>query len=114
MSDPDTSHPAVTDAGFRTVGDGGKLPDGWVNPYYLEDRKHRISVARVGDDLYAFDDLYAGLPLSAGLLEGAVIMSQGDGSQFDLRDGSVVRGPASSPLTTYDVEEVEGQIRVRV
>jgi hypothetical protein len=33
-----------------------------VNPYYLDDLKHRASVAHVGNDqLYAFDDLYGAM-----------------------------------------------------
>jgi 3-phenylpropionate/trans-cinnamate dioxygenase ferredoxin component len=100
---------------FRIVGDSDKLQADWVNPYYLDDLKHRVSVARVGDDqLYAFDDLYGSMPLSAGLLTGTVIMSQGDGSQWDLTDGSVVRGPATEPLRMYEVDESDGQIRVRI
>ncbi|MFV0315835.1 MAG: Rieske (2Fe-2S) protein [Microthrixaceae bacterium] len=100
--------------GYRAVGPSAGLQDNWVNPYYLEDLKHRVSVARVGEALYAFDDIYANYPLSAGLLEGSVIMSQGDGSKWDLTDGSVVRGPADTPLVTYEVIEKDGTILVRV
>ena len=42
---------------FRTVGPGDAIPNDFVVPYYLDDRKLRISVARVNDRLYAFDDL---------------------------------------------------------
>ena len=42
---------------FRTVGPGDAIPNDFVVPYYLDDRKVRISVARVDDRLYAFDDL---------------------------------------------------------
>ena len=42
---------------FRPVGQGDAIPNDFVVPYYLDDRKLRISVARVGDRLYAFDDL---------------------------------------------------------
>ena len=42
---------------FRTVGPGDAIPDGFLVPFYLKDRKLRISVAHVGDHLYAFDDL---------------------------------------------------------
>ena len=44
-------------AAFRTVGKGDAIPNDFVVPYYLDDLKRRISVARVGDHLYAFDDL---------------------------------------------------------
>lgn len=104
----------MSDTGFRTVGDSSALEDNWVNPYYLDDLKHRVSVARVGDRLFAFDDLYGDMPLSAGLLTGTVIMSQGDGSQWELRDGSVVRGPATEALVIYDVREADGSIQVKI
>ena len=63
---------------FRTVGPGDAIPNDFVVPYYLDDRKLRISVARVDDRLYAFDDLCTctgvPCPLSGGLLAGTTIM----------------------------------------
>lgn len=42
--------------------------------------KQRVPVVRVGSAVYAFDDIYESAngrcPLSAGLLDGTVIMSQ--------------------------------------
>jgi hypothetical protein len=46
----------ATDA-FRRIGPGDAVPNDFVVPYYLDDRKLRVSVARVHDRLYAFDDL---------------------------------------------------------
>lgn len=100
--------------GMRTLGPLSELPDEWARAYYLEDLKHRVAVARVGDQLFAFDDLYIEMPLSAGLLTGTIIMSQGDGSQWELRDGSLVRGPATEALVMYDVREVDGNIQVKI
>ena len=58
---------------FRTVGPSDAIPNDFVVPYYLDDRKLRISVARVDDRLYAFDDLCTcadqACPLSGGLLD---------------------------------------------
>jgi hypothetical protein len=34
---------------FPTVGPGDAIPNDYVVPYYLDDRKRRVSVARVGD-----------------------------------------------------------------
>ena len=103
------------DAEFRTVGDAADLPDNYVNPYYLEDRKLRVTVARVDGSLYAFDDLcpHEACPLSAGLLTGTTLMCQCHGSKFDVTTGAVLRGPAEKPLTTYEVREQDGQIQVR-
>ena len=48
--------PELPTAAFRAVGQDDAIPDGLVVPFYLNDRKLRISVAGAGDHLYAFDD----------------------------------------------------------
>lgn len=102
---------------FRTLGPGDAIPDDFVVPYYLDDRKLRVSVARVEGRLHAFDDLCAcaeqSCPLSGGLLEGTTIMCQCHGSRFDVATGAVVRGPATEALVRYEVQEVDGEVRIR-
>jgi 3-phenylpropionate/trans-cinnamate dioxygenase ferredoxin component len=106
---------SATTADFRTVDKADRLPEGYVNPYYLEDLKQRVSVARAGGKLYAFDDLcpHEACPLSAGLLTGTTLKCQCHGSQFDVTSGAVLQGPATRALTTYDVREEEGEIKLR-
>jgi nitrite reductase/ring-hydroxylating ferredoxin subunit len=110
---------ALADGVFRTVGRGGDaVRNDFVVPYYLTDRKVRISIARVADRLYAFDDLctcsdHGACPLSGGLLTGTVIMCQCHGSRFDVTTGAVIGGPAIRPLNVYEVYEVEGNIQIR-
>jgi 3-phenylpropionate/trans-cinnamate dioxygenase ferredoxin component len=99
---------------WRTLGDGTGLPDNYLNSYYLEDLKRRVAVARVDGKLFAFDDLYEGCPLSGGLLSGTTLMSQCDGSQFEVTSGAVLRGPAKEPLKLYEVREQGGKIRLRI
>jgi|SRR5580704_12940926 nitrite reductase/ring-hydroxylating ferredoxin subunit len=106
--------PTNTTLSYRILGPSAELPDNYVNPYYLEDLRHRVAVARITGKLFAFDDLYRDCPLSAGLLTGTTIMSQGDGSQFDVTSGAVLRGPATARLATYEVRETSGQIEVRI
>jgi nitrite reductase/ring-hydroxylating ferredoxin subunit len=102
---------------FRTVGQGDGIPNDFVVPYYLDDRKLRISVARVDDRLYAFDDLCTcadqRCPLSGGLLTGTTIMCQCHGSRFDITTGAVINGPATEALHAYEVRDVEGSIQIR-
>ena len=103
---------------FRTVGRGDAIPNDFVVPYYLDDHKLRVSIARVDSRLYAFDDLCTcapdACPLSGGLLTGTTIMCQCHGSRFDISTGAVINGPASEALNVYEVQEVEGRIRIRV
>ena len=102
---------------FRTVARGDAIPNDFVVAYYLQDRKLRISIARVGERLYAFDDLCTcaqePCPLSGGLLTGTMILCQCHGSQFDIITGAVVKGPATKALNVYEVQEVEGTVRIR-
>jgi 3-phenylpropionate/trans-cinnamate dioxygenase ferredoxin component len=106
----------ATDA-FHTVGPGDAIPNGAVAPYYLDDRKLRISVARVGDHLYAFADICTcsdeGCPLSGGLLTGTTLMCQCHGSRFNVTTGAVINGPATEALNVYEVQEVDGSVQVR-
>jgi len=103
---------------FRTVGRADAIANDFVVPYYLGDLKRRISVARVDDRLYAFDDLCAcaerACPLSGGLLTGTTLMCQCHGSRFDITTGAVINGPATLPLNVYAVQEVDGDIQVRL
>ena len=110
MTEPDT-------ADFRTVGPGEEVPNDSVATYYLDDRRRRISVARVGNRLYSFDDLCTcareACPLSGGLLTGTTILCQCHGSRFSIATGAVISGPATEALNVYEVREVDGSIQIR-
>jgi nitrite reductase/ring-hydroxylating ferredoxin subunit len=102
---------------FHFLGRSEVITCDSVVPYYLEDRKLRVSIARVRDTLFAFDDLCTCAsevcPLSAGLLAGTTIMCQCHGSRFDVTTGAVINGPATRALNVYEVQEMEGSVRIR-
>lgn len=56
---------------------------------------------------------HAGGPLSEGKLEGDVVQCPWHGSRFNVRDGSVVDGPATFPQPCFEARVREGQIEVR-
>jgi nitrite reductase/ring-hydroxylating ferredoxin subunit len=106
----------LASARSHTVAPSDAIPNDLVVPYYLDDRKLRISIARVDDVLYAFADLCTcaeeRCPLSGGLLEGTTVMCQCHGSRYDIATGSVISGPATQSLTTYAVDEADGHVRI--
>jgi nitrite reductase/ring-hydroxylating ferredoxin subunit len=108
----------VTDA-FGAIGPEDTFPNGFVIPFYMNDRKRRIAIARVDGRLYAFDDLCTcadeACPLSGGLLTGTTIMCECHGSRFDITTGAVINGhgPATNALDVHEVHEIEGSIRIR-
>lgn len=72
-----------------------------------------VAVFRVGGQLYAIDARcsHVGGPLDRGAVAGTQVTCPLHGSVFDVRDGSVVRGPAATPVTAYRAH-LEGETLV--
>jgi len=68
-----------------------------------------VNVSSADGRLYAFDDTcpHAGCSLGDGELDGTTVTCPCHGSQFDVRSGAVVRGPAGEPVRSRAVT-VEG------
>jgi nitrite reductase/ring-hydroxylating ferredoxin subunit/uncharacterized membrane protein len=56
---------------------------------------------------------HAGGPLSEGKIEGDTVICPWHGSQFCLRDGKVLNGPATIPQPALEVQTRQGQVFVR-
>lgn len=70
-----------------------------------------VAVFNVGSLLYGVDEkcTHVGGPLDRGAVSGTTVTCPWHGSQFDLRTGAVVRGPASRPVKSYRVHaEADG------
>ena len=74
-----------------------------------------IAIVRTGGEFYALqnDCTHAGSPIGEGDIVGDnIIECPGHGSNFNVVTGEVVEGPADEPLETYEVEVVDGMVRV--
>jgi nitrite reductase/ring-hydroxylating ferredoxin subunit len=72
-----------------------------------------IALHRVGDHIYATDDLCTHEKWSLGedgMLEGHEIVCCLHLAAFDVRDGAATRFPAMVPLNVYPVRIVEGEV----
>jgi len=57
---------------------------------------------------------HRGCLLSSGEVEGESITCPCHGSRFDLRDGSIERGPATAPQPVFEARVGEGGIEIRL
>ena len=76
----------------------------------------RVVVGRCSEGLFAFSDhcTHRGGPLSDGALVGCTVQCPWHGSQFDIRSGHVVAGPAQEKIKTYSTEIKNGEVFVQL
>jgi nitrite reductase/ring-hydroxylating ferredoxin subunit len=74
-----------------------------------------VLLVRDGDRIFAIHDRcsHRGCSLSEGTLEGEQIVCACHGSRFDLRDGSLCGGPATSAQPAFQVRLQDGRVEVR-
>lgn len=77
-------------------------------------RDRRIVLARTEQGYTAFDDhcTHRGGSLAGGAMICGTVQCPWHGSQFDVNTGAVKAGPAETPISTYRVEEVGGDVRL--
>jgi nitrite reductase/ring-hydroxylating ferredoxin subunit len=98
-----------------TVAPGAaEMADGESTRVVVDDTP--VMLVRHGDEFHALHDRcsHRGCSLSGGEVEGEIVTCPCHGSQFDLRDGSVRRGPATAPQPAYEARKQDGEIQVRL
>ena len=76
-----------------------------------------IALARTEEGaLAAFDQWcsHEECPLADGDLEGDRVLCYCHSSEFDIWTGAVLRPPATEPIRVYEVDAVDGEVRVRI
>lgn len=98
---------------FVAVMDAKDLHDG--KPVRVMAGKAAVLLVRAEDRVFAVAETctHLGGPLSEGKLEGTSVRCPWHGSRFCLENGSVLDGPATFPVRTFEVRERDGKIEVR-
>jgi nitrite reductase/ring-hydroxylating ferredoxin subunit len=98
---------------WTAVLDDADVPDGRMR--CVEADGTAVMVARTGGHLYALSNhcSHRGGPLHEGELDAGTVTCPWHDSVFDLRDGSLVHGPAAYPQPAWDARVREGRIEVR-
>ncbi|WP_122442481.1 Rieske 2Fe-2S domain-containing protein [Mycobacterium attenuatum] len=98
---------------WTAVGAGVELIDGQM--LSAEANGTPVLLVWEGGNVYAIHDRcsHRGCVLSEGKLESHVITCSCHGSQFDVRDGTLLHGPATVSQPSLDAREVNGRIEVR-
>ena len=75
-----------------------------------------VLLLRHGDHFHAIHDRcsHRGCSLAEGELEKETITCACHGSRFSLRDGSVLRGPATVGQPAYEVRESDGKVEIKL
>jgi len=99
---------------FERVALETDVPEGGVFGVTLASGD-RVCLVRWNGDLFAISDecTHAGFPMTEGSVGSACDIECGlHGAVFDLRDGSVLSGPADEAIKTYQIKTDEGSIWV--
>ena len=99
---------------WTAVGDGQAFPNGEPRAAIAQDTP--VLLLRHGDGIHAIHNRcsHRGCMLSDGEAEGHVVTCACHGSQFDVRDGSVVRGPATAGQPAFETRERDGQVEIKL
>lgn len=81
----------------------------------VEHGEDPLVLLKDGETIYAASATctHVGGPLDEGELSGTCVTCPWHGSEFDLRDGRVIHGPATTPIHAYETRVMEGQVEVR-
>lgn len=99
---------------FVRVARSGQVGEGSVRRFIVADTE--LAIARVKGKVYALHNLCTHLacPLSSGKIRNDRLHCLCHGSVFDPATGEPTNPPATRPVKTYPVREIDGQIYVAV
>jgi 3-phenylpropionate/trans-cinnamate dioxygenase ferredoxin subunit len=100
--------------GFVRVASLAEIPDGELRAYEVP--TGRVGIAHVENELFAFGDecTHEGCSLAEGGLgaQEESVVCPCHASEFDLRTGEPIEGPAEDPVPVFAVRVTEGWVEV--
>lgn len=98
---------------WRPAAGAAQLPEGQPTRVVVDETP--VLLLKTRERIYAIHDRcsHRGCSLAEGTVEGQEIVCGCHFSRFDLRDGSVTRGPATAPQPAFQVRERDGVLEVR-
>lgn len=109
----DTTAFQHSEAEWTDVGDPAEVLAGQLTAADLDGVP--LVLTRLPDRVVAYADrcTHRGAPLHEGTVEDGCVVCPWHDSAFDLQDGSVARGPASRPQSSFEVRVSEGRLQAR-
>lgn len=100
--------------GFIKVTNTNELSSGKIVSFEVDDKK--ILVVNLESKYYAIGNLctHMGCVLSRGVLSGEIVECPCHGSRFDVKTGSILKGPAKKPEPVFQVKVEGDEILVNV
>lgn len=76
----------------------------------------RIAVANLNGKYFGFNDIcpHRGCSLVEGKLEGSTLICPCHGSQFDVTNGALLKGPATTGIDAYELEVVGNELTLKL
>lgn len=110
----ETDAAAQTDGDFHRAARSGQVREGSVRRFVVQNTE--VAIARLNGKAYALHNLCTHLAchLSSGKVENNGLTCLCHGSIFDLASGEPINPPASRPVKTYPVREMDGHIYVAI
>ena len=100
-------------AEFEVVGRADDLTEGEMQAFDVGGTQ--VAVANVAGEFHAFGDTCTHLQcsLAEGDLEETTVTCPCHGSEFDVTNGEVLRGPAREPVGAYEVRAEGGNLEIK-
>jgi nitrite reductase/ring-hydroxylating ferredoxin subunit len=104
----------LADGEFTRVTTLAELPEGRMKSCQIAGRE--IVVCHTKSGVFALDNIctHAFARMSEGRLRGVRLICPMHGASFDVRNGTVLSGPATQPLLAHATRVVAGAIEVAV